>query len=325
MQKRILIILGFVLAMVATVITPALAAPVSPDQARVVKFWIGKTYYEVDGQRKTMDVAPYVEKDRTMMPIRYLAESLGPNATVEWNPQSQQVTAKRGTDVVSLHIGNNSMDVGFLARAATLELPPVLKDGRTMLPYRAVAQALGALVFWDNATQCVTVETWKELPPPVKQTVKKVTVYKNQKKADVVGLDGKTETVTTDRPAMTTDNPNDPGFTLDVVEWFKLWGIPESAMLYDPVRGGIAIRGSAYSSSSRSAGYIYFYNGDKYCWDNGYAKSSDKSTVNNITGKNEILNGRFCSDWPAELAVADIFNKSGPGSFNNSTGSLELN
>lgn len=73
------------------------AAVVGPDQARIAKFWIGQKYYEVDGKGYDMDVAPYVKNDRTMMPVRFLAYSLGiPESNIRWNENTQTVTIERG-------------------------------------------------------------------------------------------------------------------------------------------------------------------------------------------------------------------------------------
>ncbi len=40
----------------------------------------------------------------------------------------------------------------------TMDVPPVVKDGRTLIPFRALAQALNAVVTWDEATKTVTME-----------------------------------------------------------------------------------------------------------------------------------------------------------------------
>jgi hypothetical protein len=49
----------------------------------------------------------------------------------------------------------NGQQVDF----ATYGVQPVIKDGRTMLPVRAIMSALDATVSWDPATQTVTVTT----------------------------------------------------------------------------------------------------------------------------------------------------------------------
>jgi hypothetical protein len=45
----------------------------------------------------------------------------------------------------------------FLNRTATinLESPPFIEDGRTMVPFRAIAEGLGASVGWDEASNSV--------------------------------------------------------------------------------------------------------------------------------------------------------------------------
>ncbi len=50
---------------------------------------IGKKDAQVFGKSKTNDVAPKIEKDRTMLPARFVAENLG--ASVEWVEKDQKV------------------------------------------------------------------------------------------------------------------------------------------------------------------------------------------------------------------------------------------
>ncbi|HBV97558.1 MAG: hypothetical protein JL50_04080 [Peptococcaceae bacterium BICA1-7] len=315
----------------------AYAGVIGPDQARVAKFWIGKPFYEVDGKRYEMDVAPYVKNDRTMMPARFLAYSLGiPEELVQWDEGTQSVLVERGpfqptkirggeyippekrNDGIQMWVGKKDFDVNGYWYGKFDVPPEVIPPGRTMIPYRAVAQALGALVFWDDATQCVTVETWRDVPQPGAFNVKKVTVYKNQNTADVVEKDGSSRQVKTSVPVMITD-PRDGGFTLDAIEWFKLWGVPEENILYDPERGGLAIRaknsrftGSADDLAAKVAvGYLYFYKGEKEAWDNFFLKVQ----VNNGANYNFIAeNGRFYGGSSVQSSVAKLIGKPGKGS-----------
>lgn len=50
---------------------------------------IGKKDAQVFGKTKSNDVAPKIEKDRTMLPARFVAENLG--AKVEWVEKDQKV------------------------------------------------------------------------------------------------------------------------------------------------------------------------------------------------------------------------------------------
>lgn len=296
--------------LVFALITPVQADPVNPSQARVAKFWIGKPYYEVDGKRYDMDVAPYIKNDRTMIPVRFLAYSLGiPEEKVKWWSEAQAVSAVRGDDSIGMEIGRSVFGVNDKLTSSHFDVPPeIIPPGRVMIPYRAVAQALGGMVFWNEAEQCVTVETWRELPPYVPMDIKKVSVYRDALYADVVKSDGTVVRVNTDNPAMIKDF-QDGGFTLDAVEWFKLWGVPESSMLYDPERGGLMIRGRGGNGGQLGSfgfSYAYFYKGEKTGWDCFFDRvtKDDTGATNNFIGDN----GRFYS-WAASAAVVRLFGK----------------
>lgn len=48
----------------------------------LIRMWLGKTAAEVDGQNLIMDVAPFAQSERTLIPIRFFAQAMG--ATVGW-------------------------------------------------------------------------------------------------------------------------------------------------------------------------------------------------------------------------------------------------
>ena len=55
-----------------------------------LKMTLGKTDYTVNGKTKTMDVAPIIRNDRTMLPVRYVAEALG--AEIAWDGTTSTAT-----------------------------------------------------------------------------------------------------------------------------------------------------------------------------------------------------------------------------------------
>lgn len=121
-------------------------------------FVIGSTTYTVDGVEATMDVAPFISGDRTYMPIRYVAYALGiTDANILWDQASQTVTLMKGDKVVQLTVGSTQLLIN--GAAITMDVAPMNVDpGRVCLPIRFVAQAFGAEVSWDAATQTVTIE-----------------------------------------------------------------------------------------------------------------------------------------------------------------------
>ncbi len=63
-------------------------------RGRTVSLRIGSTQATVDGQPTTLDVAPFVVGARTLVPLRFVAQSLG--ASVDWNDGTSTVTIVGG-------------------------------------------------------------------------------------------------------------------------------------------------------------------------------------------------------------------------------------
>lgn len=110
----------------------------------------------VNGQPLQSDVKPFVNADgRTMLPVRSIAEALG--AQVQWNDATQTATLALGNKTVNIPIGQKSMVVD--GQMAPLDTAAVVKDGRTLLPVRAVGEVLGAKIGWDEKSSTVKIDT----------------------------------------------------------------------------------------------------------------------------------------------------------------------
>jgi len=128
-------------------------------QTVTIKLTIDKRNYTVNGVSMMMDVAPVILESRTLGPVRYVAEALG--AEVAWDPVERKVTLTRGSKVIELWIGRNTARVDgayVLIDPQNPEVKPViLPPGRTMLPFRFIAEQLGAGVGWDPVKREVTI------------------------------------------------------------------------------------------------------------------------------------------------------------------------
>jgi hypothetical protein len=101
---------------------------------------------------KTMDVAPYIKEDRTYVPVRYLAYSLGvAEDGVTWDGQARRVGISKDDTDIALIIGSPVMYVD--GQPVKMDVAPEITNDRTFLPARWVAEALGAEVEWDDATK----------------------------------------------------------------------------------------------------------------------------------------------------------------------------
>jgi len=129
----------------------------------VVVFQIGSRIYTVDGQRFEMDVAPRVDpaSNRTLLPVRFAAMAM--NASVYWNEEGERISVVHNETqrVLDLAIGEDAMlisDSDDQSDAYRLDQAPVVDPpGRTMLPIRAVAEALYGRVSFNPDTQEITI------------------------------------------------------------------------------------------------------------------------------------------------------------------------
>ncbi len=123
--------------------------------ARIV-FQVGKSSYIVDNRPQDMDAAPFIENSRTYVPVRYLALSLGIQSDrIQWNPAKQLVTLSDGDTTVTLAIGSSVIYVDN--KPVLIDTAPLIRQGRTYLPARYVAEAFGYQVDWDGRTQSILI------------------------------------------------------------------------------------------------------------------------------------------------------------------------
>ena len=89
--------------------------------------------------------------------MRTIFEALG--AEVTWNEEYSLVTATRGYLTVRLQIGNTTMERGY--REVELDAAPQLVGDRTLVPLRAVSEALGAKVEYRENLNRVVIELYE--------------------------------------------------------------------------------------------------------------------------------------------------------------------
>ena len=121
----------------------------------------------VNGTQLTLDVPPTIQNGRTLVPMRAIFEALG--ASVHWDDSTSTIRAYRREDAIILQLGNRTAWVN--GPELRMDLAPVAIGGRTMVPLRFVAEALGAEVAWVDATRTVTVQHTPYTPKPIGGTI----------------------------------------------------------------------------------------------------------------------------------------------------------
>lgn len=100
--------------------------------------------------------APFVDSNnRTQVPLRAAMEAMG--AKVDWDGEVRTAVVSKGSVTVRVPIGAEFVWVN--GEKKTNDTAALIKDSRTYLPIRIVAEALGADVGWDGNTKTVKITT----------------------------------------------------------------------------------------------------------------------------------------------------------------------
>ena len=115
---------------------------------------------QLNGVTLESDVPPEISQGRTMVPIRLVAEQFG--AEIEWLPETQRVHIRRLADEIVLTIGQPTAQVG--GKSVELDVAPYIRNGRTMVPLRFIAETFGAEVAWRPESRTVVILRTDPLP-----------------------------------------------------------------------------------------------------------------------------------------------------------------
>lgn len=121
----------------------------------------------VDGVSITSDVPAQSINGYTMVPLRAICDALG--AQTEWDKETGNITITDGSTTNQLKVGDR---YAYLTKDGTSEkklipVAPVVKDGRTLVPVRFVAENLNTEVIWENSTKTVQVRSQEHIAKPL--------------------------------------------------------------------------------------------------------------------------------------------------------------
>ena len=169
MLKKVMIILTVVLVSVLSAIT--VSANNISYETEEIDWTESGIKMAVDGKEITFpDQKPLLDgkAGRTYIPIRFLAEALG--AEVEWDNENQVVIivnkgieGENTKNIYYLKIGSNKIvwaryaNGGNIATSVAVfympeNIRPLLEGGRTVIPFRYIAELMGSQVYYDPTT-----------------------------------------------------------------------------------------------------------------------------------------------------------------------------
>ncbi|SHH20515.1 Copper amine oxidase N-terminal domain-containing protein [Anaerosphaera aminiphila DSM 21120] len=121
----------------------------------------------VDGKEIVSDEAPFIENGRTMVPVRFIGEALGLEVTFNKNYESTgpfySIYAERG--YATLTNKENGRFIGISDDIVSSDGisysggSAKIKNGRTFVPIRMIANALNLDVIWNKSSNTVSLNT----------------------------------------------------------------------------------------------------------------------------------------------------------------------
>ena len=113
---------------------------------------IGSDNVSARGVVSKIDASARIVDGRTLVPVRYISEAFGEK--VLWDDATKTVTVG---DSISIVLGKPSIMVN--GKEQKIDVPAAIYDSRTFVPLRAIAEALGKSVFWDDRGLIVITDT----------------------------------------------------------------------------------------------------------------------------------------------------------------------
>lgn len=113
----------------------------------------GEVVIKLDGLALESGVEQVIVSGRTLVPLRFIADSLG--ISLDWRPEAGTVVASGYGRTVTIEPGNNGVVID--GRTQELDVPPMLISGRTYVPVRFFSTAFGGEVAWDGITKTVDI------------------------------------------------------------------------------------------------------------------------------------------------------------------------
>lgn len=104
------------------------------------------------------DQAPIIKNSRVLVPLRVIAEHLG--SWVSYDSGEKRVNINKGEISMTLVIGDDTIWYSDKEKSGpvAIDVPAMIKNGRTMVPLRAVAELFDMNVEWDERKRAVYID-----------------------------------------------------------------------------------------------------------------------------------------------------------------------
>lgn len=138
-------------------------------EEKTYNFYIGKSYYEVlnmgESKKVKVDVAPMIENNRTLLPMRLIAEILG--LDVKWDEDKRLASFTKEGRLVKVQIDSSEIEINGVRE--NLYSKVKIENNRILLPITNISKAFGLTngnkedgieqnIEWDSSERSVNIK-----------------------------------------------------------------------------------------------------------------------------------------------------------------------
>ncbi|MDU1663551.1 MAG: choice-of-anchor I family protein [Peptoniphilus harei] len=138
-------------------------------EEKTYNFYIGKSYYEVlnmgESKKVKVDVAPIIENNRTLLPMRLIAEILG--LDVKWDEDKRLASFTKEGRLVKVQIDSSEIEIKGVSEKLYSKVK--IENNRILLPITNISKAFGLTngnkedgieqnIEWDSSERSVSIK-----------------------------------------------------------------------------------------------------------------------------------------------------------------------
>ncbi|MDO5041394.1 MAG: stalk domain-containing protein [Peptoniphilus sp.] len=121
--------------------------------ANIIQMKIDETKYNINEEAFEMDTKPFIKDDRTLVPVRFIVEAL--KGDVQYDEKNRIVNMVYDGKIIIIPIDDDKIIVND--EVITMDTTAIIKDSRTFIPIRFIAESIGMIVDYEDSTREVTL------------------------------------------------------------------------------------------------------------------------------------------------------------------------
>lgn len=129
------------------------AEPQPNSASTTITLTIGNKQATINGQSTALQTSPVVRNNTTLVPLRFIATSMG--AEVDWDAATQKITLQLHGKTIILYI--NSKMATINGKSTTLLTAPIIENSATLVPLRFITENFNMDVNYNQAMQKITI------------------------------------------------------------------------------------------------------------------------------------------------------------------------